>query len=386
MSPPAGAHPTRVPSGSLSQIRPEGACILPASPSRPAFAAELTDHARSRRHALRKRSVDPSRTRFVRRGEREIIRFVSAAKTVVAVLVAVAAAVPACRGRDEVVSVDPNSDRVVQTREARAGGEAIRFAVAPVLSPEKAFPSYRLLTQYLSHRLKTPVELVQRKTYLEVNEMLRRGAIQFALICTGAYVVGEHDFGLELVAVPRYQGKLTYQSLLVVRRDSSVQNVEDLRGRPIALSDPLSNSGYFYPIYLIRSLGEDPRTFFGRMFFTYSHDSSMLAVQEGIADAAAVDSLIFEYEIEKKPELRKAFRIIHRSPPYGINPVVAATNTPAPLVQRFRDALLSMSSDSEGRRVLELLRLDEFTRPPPDLYDSARRMILSVALRDSRGT
>ncbi len=285
----------------------------------------------------------------------------------------------ACRGRDATVSVDPNTARVVPAQGEQAPREAIRFAVAPVLSPEKAFSTYRLLTQYLSRRLKTPVELVQRKTYLEVNELLRRGAIQFALVCTGAYVLGDREFGLQLVAVPRYQGHLTYRSLLIVRRDSPIQDVEDLEGRSIALSDPLSNSGYFYPLYLVRRLGRDPKAFFGRTFFTYSHDSSMLAVEEGIADAAAVDSLIFEYEVDRDPGLRDRFRIIHRSPPYGINPVVAPRSIPQSLVQRFRNALFAMSSDEEGRRILSLLRLDEFTEPPPGLYDSARRMILEAA-------
>ena len=260
--------------------------------------------------------------------------------------------------------------------------QAIRFAVAPVLSPEKSFSAYRLLTQYLAHRLKTPVELVQRKTYIEVNEMLRTGTIQFALVCTGAYVVGDREFGLRLVAVPRYRGMLTYRSFVIVRRDSSIQNIEDLRGRRIALTDPLSNSGYFYPMYLIRSIGEKPNSFFSRMLFTYSHDSSMLAVEEGIADAAAVDSLIFEYELARDPEQQNKFRVIHRSPPYGINPVVASPVAPEGLTANFRNVLLEMSSADEGRRVLQLLRIDEFTEPPAGLYDSVRRMILTVASQD----
>lgn len=292
--------------------------------------------------------------------------------------------IASCGSQEEPLPLDLKSSPILTTETPRGDG-GIRFAVAPVISPEKGFSSYRLFTKYLAERLKTPVELVQRKTYTEVNEMLRNGAVQFALVCTGAFVIGDGDFGMDIVAVPLYLGKTEYYSLIIVRKESPIKDLKDLEGKRIALSDPLSNSGYFYPMFLIREMGKDPNRFFSQMLFTYSHDSSILAVMEGIADGAAVDSLIFDYEIAQNERLGSALRIIHKSPPFGINPIVASRRTPQGLVEDVRRVLLGMSGDAEGRKILDLLRIEDFIEPPKGMYEATKKMILQVrAVEGSR--
>lgn len=294
------------------------------------------------------------------------------------------ALIASCGGQEEPLTLDLKSSPILATETPRGDG-GIRFAVAPVISPEKGFAPYRLFTKYLAERLKTPVELVQRKTYLEVNELLRTGAVQLALVCTGAFVVGDAEFGLDLVAVPHYFGKTEYYSLIIVRKESPIKELKDLEGKRIALSDPLSNSGYFYPMFLIKGMGKDPNRFFSRMLFTYSHDNSMRAVLEGIADVAAVDSLIFDYEITQNERIGSALRVIHRSPPFGINPIVASRKTPQGLVENVRRILLGMGRDPEGRKILDLLRLEDFIEPPQGIYEAAQQMILQVrAVEGSR--
>ena len=66
---------------------------------------------------------------------------------------------------------------------ARAEG-VIRMAVAPVISPRETFNSrYRDLLDYVGRELGLPVELVQGKTYAEINDMVRTGDVTFAFVC-----------------------------------------------------------------------------------------------------------------------------------------------------------------------------------------------------------
>lgn len=285
--------------------------------------------------------------------------------------------IASCSNQEEPLVLDLKSSPILATDPQR-DEEGIRFAIAPVISPEKGFASYRLFMKYLAERLKRPVVLVQRKTYLEVNELLRNGTVHLALVCTGAFVIGNRDFGMDVVAVPRYQGKAQYYSLIIVRKESPIRNIMDLQGKRMALTDPLSNSGYFYPMFLIREMGKDPNQFFSRMLFTYSHDSSMQAVLEGIADVAAVDSLIFDHEVAQNGRLSSALRVIHKSPPFGINPVVASRKTPRSLVEDVRRILLGMDEDVEGRSILNLLRIEDFIEPPERMYEATKKMILQM--------
>ncbi|MFQ5803441.1 MAG: phosphate/phosphite/phosphonate ABC transporter substrate-binding protein [Candidatus Methylomirabilales bacterium] len=285
--------------------------------------------------------------------------------------------IASCGRDEEPLPLDLKSSPILTADRPGSDG-VMRFAVAPVISPEKSFASYKLFTKYLAAHLKTPVQLIQRKTYLEVNEMLRNGSVHFALVCTGAYIMGDREFGMDLVAVPRYLGKAEYHSFIIVREESPIRQIRDLEGKRIALSDPLSNSGYFYPMFLVNQMGRDPNRFFSQMLFTYSHDSSMQAVLEGIADVAAVDSLIFDYELDHNRALGRSLRIVHKSPPFGINPIVASRTTPKGRVEAVKQILLAMDQDAEGRRILDLLRIDDFIEPPPGMYEATRQMILQA--------
>ena len=189
-------------------------------------------------------------------------------------------------------NVDLNNLQPLPTPE---GHEAIplRVAVAAVISPEGTVQSYSPLLAYLEEKLNRPIELVQRRTYLEVNDLIEHGEVDVAFVCTSAYVQGHDTFGMELLVAPQVNGETTYNSLLIVPVSSAAKSMEDLRGKVFAFTDPISLSGRVYPTYLVHQLGFTPEEFFSRTFFTYSHDEAIRAVASGVADGAAVDSLVF---------------------------------------------------------------------------------------------
>jgi phosphonate transport system substrate-binding protein len=83
---------------------------------------------------------------------------------------------------------------------------------------------------YLGQALGLEVDLIQRKTYSEINGLLAHGQIDLAFICSGPYAAGRDKFGFELVATPQVQGSKFYHSYLIVNRDKPFQRIEDLRG------------------------------------------------------------------------------------------------------------------------------------------------------------
>lgn len=64
----------------------------------------------------------------------------------------------------------------------------LRMAIGAMISPKDTEGHYRRLLQYLGQEAGVEVELVQRKTYAEINELLISGDIQLAFICSGPYV------------------------------------------------------------------------------------------------------------------------------------------------------------------------------------------------------
>ena len=151
--------------------------------------------------------------------------------------------------------------------------DKLRIAVGAIVSPAKSLVFYEEIFDYIGEKLVRKVEIVQRKTYAEVNFLIKEGRIDAAFVCSRPYVEGASDFGMELLCVPVCFGKTEYYSYFIVHKDSPIQELEDLRGKVFAFSDPLSNSGMLIPAYILARMGETPESFFKSYIFTYSHDN-----------------------------------------------------------------------------------------------------------------
>jgi len=255
------------------------------------------------------------------------------------------------------------------------GETTIRMAVAPVISPRETFNSrYLDLLEYLGEKLGLPVELVQGKTYAEINDLVRSGDVTLAFVCTNPYLQGRDDFGMEALVAPEVNGVPFYYSYLIVREEASYETLADLRGHTFAFSDPLSNSGRLAPVYQLALVGETPESFFSRYIFTYAHDNSIKAVAEKLVDAAAVDSLVYDYWVKTGSEYAAKTKIIETWGPFGINPVVVRPGLEAGLKQQLRQTLLGMDKDPRGQEILRSLYIDRFVIPDDSIYDSVRAM------------
>jgi phosphonate transport system substrate-binding protein len=257
-----------------------------------------------------------------------------------------------------------------------SGQQHVRFALTAVWTPERTFAQYLEFGDYLAARLDQPVRLVQRKTYAEIVELLRLGGVDVAILCTGAFLSAQ-DSGikLEALAVPVTSEGPFYHSVFMVRADSGIRQLDELRGKSFGFTDPLSLSGYHYPQSIAAEQGPDADRFFGRALFTYSHDGSIRAVLDGIVDGAAVDSMVYQGELARQPDLADQLRVIHRSPPLGISPVVVPRSGHPKLRNALRTALLGMDSTLTGRTILARLALSRFQVPPDNLFDGARSVM-----------
>lgn len=249
-----------------------------------------------------------------------------------------------------------------------------RLAISAVISPKETVRSYQGLITYLSQKLDRPVELIQRATYAETNDLVQSGNVDLAMVCTYAYVLGNREFGMEALAVPEVSGQATYRSYIIVSADSDIRDFRGLRNKIFAFTDPISFSGTLYPTYLLWRLGETRESFFQRYIFTYSHDNSIKAVAEKLVHGAAVDSLILEFAIAKNPSYKDKIRIIEQSPPVGSPPVVVHPGLNRATKENLQKIFLEMSDDPQGQRALKEMMVDRFVLPDDRAYDFIRQI------------
>ena len=247
----------------------------------------------------------------------------------------------------------------------------LRFSVAAIQSPRDTYAAYSRFFERMGTLLGVEIQFVQRRSYAEVNELLVTGKIDAALVCTGGYLdlVRRAPGAVEVLAVPVIGGQTTYRSLLIVPASSKAASLRDLGGKRFAFTDELSFSGHMYPAQLLANMGA-PR-FFGSTLFTRSHDRSIEAVVQGVVDGAAVDSLVYEALALRDTRVAGGTRVIHRSPPFGLMPVVASTRMSREARDRLRAVLLDLHRDPPSSSALGIVGIERFVTPAPGMYDAA---------------
>jgi phosphonate transport system substrate-binding protein len=274
---------------------------------------------------------------------------------------------------NKIVKVDFSGEEELYSLPG-GSGLSLNAAVAAMVSPEENFFHYNDIFDYVSSKLGKKILFKQRKSYREVNELLNHQELDFAFICSGAYIEAEKDFDAEILAIPQMKGKTEYYAYIIVRKDSNFKRFEDLKGQSFAFTDPLSNTGCLYPKYLMKKMDESEEKFFSRIIYTYAHDYSIQAVESKLVDGASVDSLIFDYIQKNSPQNMANLKIIKKSKPFGMPPVVVHPKLDSNLKRELQSILLNMSTDSQGKEVLSHLGIERFVLGKDKDYDSIRNM------------
>lgn len=277
-----------------------------------------------------------------------------------------------------VVSIKP-SDYTAANPKPLDNNNVLKVGVSSVLSPRETLENYNKFAEYLEKKIGRPVQLVQRQSYQEINDLVKSREVDVAFICSGAFVVGKNKDDLELLAVPEVNGKSTYQSYIVVNADSPIYQLTDLKAKVFGFTDPISFSGTIAPTYMVHELHTVPKDFFSRVVYTYSHDNSIKAVVDNVVSAAGVDSLVYQFAIRKDPTLINRLRIIARSSEVGSPPVVVNKNIDPNLKMVLKEALLQMDNDPLGKQALKSLIYDRFVLPNDKSYEPVQAMVDAIS-------
>jgi phosphonate transport system substrate-binding protein len=248
----------------------------------------------------------------------------------------------------------------------------IRVAIAPIVSPEKSLEMYQPFVDYVGEKLGRKPEALYRPTYSETNDLVRYKMCDLAIVCTYPFIRGEKEFGMQALVVPIVKGEETYQSLIVVPKTSRATSIFDLRGKRFASADVISTTGWLYPAMLLMGSGKDPNTFFGEHIITHSHDRSIQAVIDGFVDGAAIHGIVYDQMIAEDPTIPQKLKIISKSPPFGIPPIVVHPSLDPKLREEALSVLLNMDKDPQGKQILTKLQIERFVVPEPDLFAPLR--------------
>jgi len=281
------------------------------------------------------------------------------------------------------ITVDFNSPSADSSSISFHQDEAIHVAIAAMSSPRESFMYYNELFQYISGLIGIPIHYIQKESYQEVNKLLEDKAVDFAFICSGAYINAKEKGIVDLLVAPVVNRKADYQAYIICNNSIRLANsIFDLEDKDFAFSDPLSHTGFYYPSYLLKQKGLDPSTYFNKVIFTYGHDLSIQMVNRGVVDAAAVNGLIYDYLAEFSPHKIINTRIIESSEGFGMPPIVIPNNLDENRKLLYRNIFKNLHLDPHGKEILTRLNIDRYEVVDDNIYNGIR--LIKEALENEK--
>lgn len=265
----------------------------------------------------------------------------------------------------------------------------IIVGMAPILSAASSAEGLMLLCTVFERQLGRPVKPFLGSSYQEINSMVMLGQLDVALICTGAYADTAMGRQSKILLVPRLtQNSNYYHSVIVVSARSPFRRFEDLRATTVAFTDPLSLTGYAYPVSRALALGDRPNDFFKEVRFTHSHDLSLEMVALGLVQSAAVDSAVADSWMNSHRDKAQRICIIEESADYPAPPIVVPATLPEAEARLLRTAFARLADSPEGREVLDAMHWKGFADPDPAYIKGmeAVRALLETQREETRSS
>jgi phosphonate transport system substrate-binding protein len=210
----------------------------------------------------------------------------------------------------------------------------------------------------------------------ELLAHMKAGKLQLAQFTTGLVPVAADTANGEPFAVRGHgsTGKYdVYELHLIVRADSKIRKPRDLVGTKIAHSTQKSNSGNLAPRAYFPTLGLVPEHNY-EVVFSGGHERSIMGLQHGFWQGAAVASDQFE-RMAKKGEIKaKDFRVLWKSEPFPVESWVLSRQVAPEVAARVRQCTYAFRFPAEASRLLE--GADRFVPIDPDKAYSAVRFVL----------
>ena len=240
---------------------------------------------------------------------------------------------------------------------------------------------------YLTEKLGCKVNVTLATDYSTIVEAMSSGKVDLGIMPPAAYVqardmgaakailtsqLGEYDQETGLPVEGEMTG--TFKGEVLVKADSDIQTLEDLKGKKIATLSPNSASGYIYPVAEMKEAGIDPAT---DCTLTTVNDipSEMTAVLNGQQDACFVFEgarVVFSSKFEGY-DLMNDLRVLYLTEGDIPNDAIAVRpDMDDEMKEKIKETFLNMPNDEQGAEAMSLWGHKGYEEATEEAYDTIK--------------
>lgn len=249
-----------------------------------------------------------------------------------------------------------------------------------------------VFTALLEERSGLVCRPVLADSYSQLIRAIAENRLDFAWLSPLGLITAEQVADIQVLLKAVRSGQPYYWSVILVRKDSGVRDLSDLKDKRFAFTHPGSTSGYVIPMSSLLAEGIDPDDYFSEVVYAGGHSKVINMILEGEVDAGAtfaddphgrVGSWTQE-EFVRAADARKLKAVFtsDRIPSDTFSVTRGMLNSHPKLVERIKKELLLMGDSPAGAAILDVLyKISSLTEASSEDYAPVREAFENVRQR-----
>ncbi|WP_322903685.1 phosphate/phosphite/phosphonate ABC transporter substrate-binding protein [Paenibacillus campi] len=241
----------------------------------------------------------------------------------------------------------------------------LKVQFVPSQNAETLEAKAKPLEKLLGDKLGIPVTVSVSPDYNTIVEAMASRQVDVGFLPPNAYVLA-HDkrkaadlllqalrYGVnDQTGQPTTEKVNYYKSMILVKKDSPIKTLTDLKGKKIGWQDVTSSAGYVFPAAELKKAGVDPDTDVQGVTIK-GHDAAVMALLNGQVDAVAVFQDARNTVKKDVPTVFDQTRVIHFSAPIPNDTISVRSDMDQTWRNKISQAFIDIGNDPDGQKIIE---------------------------------
>jgi phosphonate transport system substrate-binding protein len=266
------------------------------------------------------------------------------------------------------------------TPSEEAEKQALSMAFVPSRDTTEIQISGKNIADYLSKQTGYPITSTTATSYAAVTQSMTSKKTDLAWVSPLSYAQAHDQNGCYPITASLRSGTKGYKAFIIVKSDSPIQKIEELKGKKFAFGDPLSAASTLYPKAAMLKAGLKPDSDLTSQNIS-SASSVAIAVYQGQVDAGAFydDARKNKEVLDKFPDIMEKTRIIWTSDLIPADPQIVRKDLNTAQVAKLKAAMLKMNDDPQAKKFMQdLFTIDALAEATDADYNVLRDVVKTV--------
>ncbi len=260
---------------------------------------------------------------------------------------------------------------------AAAHQPALTMGIFPRRNAQVTMHLFRPLAHYLSEQLGREVRLVTAKNFTSFWQDVEAQKYDLVHYNQYHYIVSRQKYGYQVILKNEEFGEATIAGALLVRKDSGIQSMADLKGKKIVFGGgPKAMQSYIVATYLLRQAGLQVGDY--EEEFAKNPPNAILSAFYGQAAAAGAGDKVLRLKVVQQHIDTEQMTFLARSEQLVHLPWAVKADLDTTVVEQIQSLLSQLKQTEAGRALLKQARLSGLVRATDAEYNTHRDIIKAV--------